>query len=308
MSYPPGPGFGGDPHGQGQQQPGGWGQQPDSSGWQQPGPGGWQPQDQGWGQQPQDSGGWGQQDPSWGQPPPAPAPAYGAQPGWDQQGYQPPPNKPNTGLIIGLVVAVVAALVLVVGAVVVVNRDDESVVATSSSTTTTTTTSTTTTSTSARPTTTTGSTGAKLGYNEYSGDWNFRLGDVALQAQWVQGKDHSSCAPIEEAGKLTDLGCKYAAELTWSAEGGALILTQFIVGMGGASTASAAVDGFDDGDVKLAPGTYVDHWETGKWRNGSEKEFLVITFATATAAVPAETVEKYLKYRHNDTTGALLFR
>lgn len=331
MSNPPGPGYGGDPYGQGQppQGPGGWGQQPpqDPSGWQQP------PQTPGWGQQPppdaggwgqpqQDASGWGQPqlDPSgwgqqpqqgWGQQPPADAPGYGAPQGWQQPGWdQPPPKKPNTGLIIGLVVAVVAALVLVVGAVVVVSRKDDNNQAGGSSATTTTETTTTSssTTTSSKPTTTTQAAGAKLSYKEYSGDWNFRLGDVALQAQWVQGKDENSCGPIEEAGKLTGLGCQYAAELTWKAEGGALILTQFIIGMGDATKASAAVDGFDDGDVKLAPGTYIDHWETGKWRNGSEKEFLVITFATATAAVPTETVEKYLKYRHNDTTGALLFR
>lgn len=306
MTYPPGQGFGGDPHGYGQQpppqEPGGWGQQP-------------QQDPQGWGQQPQ-------HDPAWGQQPPPAAPAYGAQPGWDQPGYgqqqpgwdqqgYPPPQspKPNTGLIIGLVVAVVAALVLVVGAVVVVNRkDDSNQAAVTSTTTTTTTAATTTTETTTRRPTTTQPASNKLTYSEYDGDWNFRLGDVALQAQWVQGKDETSCAPIEEAGKLTSLGCKYAAQLTWKAEGGAIVLTQFIVGMGDEAHASAAVDGFEDADVKLGPGMYVEHWETGKWRNSSEKEFLVITFATATATVPTETVEKYLKYRHNDTTGALLFR
>ncbi|NNH68298.1 hypothetical protein HLB23_00105 [Nocardia uniformis] len=312
MTYPPGQGFGGDPHGYGQQPPpqdqGGWGQQPqqpqqppqDPAGWgQQPAPGygaqpGWD-QQQGYGQQP----GWEQQ--GFGQ----------QQPGWEQQGYPPPQApKPNTGLIVGLVVAVVAALVLVVGAVVVVNRKDDSNQAADASTTTETTTATTTTTaeTTTAPRTTTPAASAKLGYAEYSGDWDFRVGDVALQAQWVSGNDETSCAPIEEGGKLTSLGCEYAARLTWSAEGGEVILTQFIVGMGDAAHASAAVDAFEDADVKLGPGMYVDHWETGKWRNGAEKEFLVITFATATATVATETVEKYLRYRHNDTTGALLFR
>lgn len=312
MTYPPGQ----DPYGYGQQQqdPAGWGQpvpptgpQASQPGWEQQG---WQQPDY---QQP------GYQQPGYQQPGyQQPDPHAGYQQPDFQQGYQPPgyqpmPPKKNNGLLITLAVVVVAALGLVIGAVVVVTgKDDDKQAAATTTTTTTATTSaapttTTRTTTTAAPTTKPAA-GAKLSYTEYGGDWNFRLGDVALQAQWVQGKDDTSCAPIEENGTLTNLGCEYAAELTWSAEGGELILTQLILGMGDAATATAAVDQFDDGDVRLGPGMYVEHWETGKWRNGSEKEFLVITFATATAAVPTETVEKYLRYRHSDTTAALLWR
>ncbi|MGV9721142.1 hypothetical protein [Nocardia beijingensis] len=148
----------------------------------------------------------------------------------------------------------------------------------------------------------------RLSYTEYAKDWDFRFDRVELHAEWVDGRDHADCHPIEAAGKLTDLGCVYAAELVYRAEGGALMLTQFVLGMADEGRAAAAKDRFSDADLRLRPGSYIKGYATGKWKDGDEKEFVVVTLATATGAVDAATVEKYLRYRHADTLGALAFR
>ncbi|MEV5647036.1 hypothetical protein AB0L57_02185 [Nocardia sp. NPDC052254] len=290
MTYPPGPG----PYGQGPQQPhdGGWGRDP-----YQPG-GGWDAQPTGW------------EAPSWDQQQPP------QQPSWDQSGYgggygPPPPPKNNSGLIVGIVFGVIALLVVGIGIAVVATRDSGSkneagagstpalVPATEETTTATT-----------EPDTTAPDSGTSphVSYQEYAKNWDFKLGEVELHADWVQGRDHASCSDIEVGGKLTGLGCRYAAEMVYKAENGSLMLTQFIMGMDSAAQAEAAPGQYTDADLKLRPGTYVDHFAVGKWKDDAEKDYLVVTFATATNAVDEETAKKYLKYRHTDTVGALSFR
>ena len=286
MTYPPGPG----PYGPGPQQPhdGGWGRDPNQ-------PRGWEVPPTGWEAPP-----WDHQQP---------------QQSWDQPGYggygTPPPPKNNSGLIVGIVFGVVALLVIGVGIVVVATRDSGTkneggassppalVPATAEATTST-----------AAPTTSASSPGtsAHVTYQDYAKDWNFKLGDVELHADWVQGRDHTSCSDISADGKLTSLGCQYAAEMVYKAENGSLMLTQFIMGMGSEAQAEAAPGQYTDADLKLRPGTYVDHFAVGKWKDDAQKDYLVVTFATATTSVDEETAKKYLKYRHADILGALAFR
>lgn len=286
MTYPPGPG----PYGYGPQQPhdAGWGrdQNQPGAGWDAA-PGGWE------------TPGWDQQmpAPNWGQPAPGGYPT-------------PPPPKNNTGLIVGIVFGVIALLVIAGGIVVVATRDsggDNQAAATSTPALVPATTDARTTT--AAPTTSASpGTSGRLSYQEYGHDWNFKAGDVELHADWVEGRDHPSCADIEVGGKLTSLGCQYAAEMVYKAEGGSLMLTQFIVGMSSSEKAAAAPDAYTDDDLKLRPGTYISNFATGKWKDDAEKQFLVITFATATSSVDEDTVKKYLKYRHGDILGALAFR
>ncbi|WP_174185498.1 hypothetical protein [Nocardia barduliensis] len=216
----------------------------------------------------------------------------------------PPPPRSNTGLVVGLVAVVVAVVVAVAIGVAVVAREQghAQAAATDTSAETTTSTSGVTSTRPVRPSS------GRLSYTEYAKDWNFRFDRVQLHADWVDGRDHPGCGPIEAAGKLTGLGCVYAAELVYRAEGGALMLTQFVLGMADEGRAAAAKDRFTDADLTLRPGSYIKGYATGKWKDGSEKEFVVITFATATDAVDAPTVEKYLRYRHADILGALAFR
>ncbi|MBF6335456.1 hypothetical protein IU450_06110 [Nocardia abscessus] len=215
-----------------------------------------------------------------------------------------PPPKSGTGVVAGLVAGVVAVLIAVAIGVAVYPREHERghAQAAATSAEATTRASGITSTRPVRPSS------GRLSYTEYAKDWDFRFDRVQLHADWVDGRDHADCGPIEAAGKLTGLGCVYAAELVYRAEGGAVMLTQFVLGMTDPGRAAAAKDRFTDADLTLRPGTYIKGYATGKWKDGSEKEFVVITFATATDAVDAPTVEKYLRYRHADTLGALAFR
>ncbi|WP_454196672.1 hypothetical protein [Nocardia sp. Marseille-Q1738] len=235
--------------------------------------------------------GWGQSSP----PSEYPMPAWEAPP-------LPPPPKSSTGPIAGLVVGIVVVLVAVGIGVAVVPREHGSAQAAATSADAT---ARATTATSTRPV---GPSSGRLSHTEYAGNWDFRLGGVELHADWVDGRDHSDCGDIDKAGKLTGLGCTYAAEMVFRTEGGAVMLTQFILGMADENRAAAAKDRFADADLILRPGSYISGYATGKWKDGSQKEFVVVTIATATDAVAVETVEKYLRYRHADMLGALAFR
>ncbi|MFJ4655264.1 hypothetical protein ACIP5Y_28640 [Nocardia sp. NPDC088792] len=321
MTYPPGPpsgpGFGGDPNAHGQQpQDAAWWDHPTQA---QPDYG--QQQQPTWTGQPVDQSGW--QQPQAGQPAwtgsqgyPQQAgyqQGYPQQPGFPQQGFPPPqPPKSKTGLIVGIVLGIVAVLAVAVGAIVFVTKDDSSNTASSTTKTTATTT---TSSSSVAPTTapTTSSkppaaAGGRFSYTEYGQDWNFKLGNVQLSASWVGGHDYDTCAPIEKAGKLTSLGCQTASVLTWRTEGGAVLLTQLVLGMRDSDSASGADGQFTDDDLNLPSDSVIADFATGKWKDGSQGKFLVVTVGTATNAVDVPTVEKYLKYRHSDTLAALIWR
>ncbi|MFI6773614.1 hypothetical protein [Nocardia sp. NPDC050412] len=259
------------------------------------------------------------QDPApWGQPV-----GYPAQQGWGQTGYPmgypsaPPPSPPpksKTGVIVAVVLGLVA--VLGVGLVVIAARDKDqpqasnataTVVPATSAPRATTPRTTATTPPPGQPPPGQPSSG-KLTYADFAGDWNFKFDSVELHADWVEGRDHANCRDFEVNGKLTGLGCQYAAEMVYRAEGGGLKITQFVLAMSTQGQATAALGKFTDEDLHLRPGTYIDNFVTGKWRDGTEKEFVVVTVVTANAAVAADTVKKYLQYRHADTLGALAFR
>ncbi|MGK8522938.1 hypothetical protein ACRS6B_15865 [Nocardia asteroides] len=241
--------------------------------------------------------------PDWGQ---MSAPSAYPMAAWEAPPLPPPPPpRSSTGVILALVAGVVAVLVAVGVGVAVSPRAGDHAYATAAPTITTTSAVTTTSATGTRsPRPASG----RPSYTEYAGDWHFRFDRVELRADWVEGRDHADCRAIEVADKLTGLGCRYAVELVYRTEGGALMLTQFVLGMADQGRAAAAEDRFTDADLALRPGAYLEGYATGKWKDGSEKEFLVVTLATASDAVDAPTVEKYLRYRHADMLGALAFR
>ncbi|WP_446223941.1 hypothetical protein ACTWPB_01365 [Nocardia sp. IBHARD005] len=246
----------------------------------------------------------GQQNPApWGQPG-----AYGPGPSAYAQEIAPlePPPKSKAGW---LVIALVAIAGLIVGTGLLISVGREGVagtaVAASANAKAPATTSTKPTTTTAKPRP---KPGARLSYADYEGPWNFKMGGVEMHADWVEGRDHDGCAAIEKGGRLTGLGCQYAAEMVLSAEGGGVKITQFVLGMRDAAAAEAAASQIEQKDLNVRPGTVIDDFATGKWKAGAEKEFVVVTLATATSAVDSALVEKYLKYRHTDIIGAILFR
>ncbi|AYF78299.1 hypothetical protein D7D52_35755 [Nocardia yunnanensis] len=323
MSYPP---AGGDPNAPGQQPNPEWWDQPAQQAGQQPvdqasqetklnwaaQPGGL-PQDQGYGAPSgyAQSGGYPQATGPGMQPGQAPGFAppvgYGQQPGYGQPGF-PPPRKSNTGLIIGIVLGAVVLLAIAAGAIVLVAKKDDSAQVAATTTTAAQLTAPATTRKGAPTTSKAAPAGKRFSYTEYGKDWDYKFGGVALQAKYVSGRDYDTCAPIEDAGKLTGLGCKYASEMAWKSENGGLMLTQLVLTMADVDKAASAVDSFDDQDLVLPDGSYIADFEVGKWMNGEQGTFLVVTEVTTTAAVDEPTAEKYLENRHNDTVGALGFR
>lgn len=313
MTYPPG--VGGDSNVPGQEpNPDWWDQPTQQSGGAGPVDQGWQQTQVNWTAQPgyAPDAGYAQQ-PGYAQAPmPAQPPGFPPGAGYGQpQGFPPPgPPKSKTGLIIGVVVAAIVVLAIGVGGIVLVSKGDNSSQAAASSTpqASATTSAPLTTRTGAPTTSKAAPAGKRFSYTEYGKDWNFKLGAVALQATYVSGRDYDSCAQIEKAGKLTGLGCRAASEMAWKAENGELMLTQLVLTMSDADKAAAASGNYDDTDVVMPAGSYIADFETGKWIDGDQGTFLVITEATATAAVDEATVNKYLKYRSSDTLGALAFR
>lgn len=150
----------------------------------------------------------------------------------------------------------------------------------------------------------------RLSYTEYAEDWNFHYDDVELSAQWVDGRDYADCGAVEVHAALTELGCQYASELVLRAEGGALMLTQFILGMADPDLAFDAGLTITDADLDLRAGSYIKDFAVGKWQAGDADgtEFVVVTVATATAAVDEQRVKDYLSYRQTDIELAIMFR
>ena len=81
--------------------------------------------------------------------------------------------------------------------------------------------------------------GGKLKAAEYTKDWDFKLGDVALQAEHKAGWDYATCAPVAKGGKLKTLGCTYAVEVTYTALGGKLQFTNLYLALPSENAANA---------------------------------------------------------------------
>ncbi|WP_026342842.1 hypothetical protein [Nocardia sp. BMG111209] len=310
MTNPPGP-SGSEPSDEAE-----WWSQPDAnqSGWNAPQPG------------------WGSNQPTpaqtvpasspapptqaWAAPPPPPPPTQ--PPTWQpapppyQGGYPtPPPRKSNGGIVIGVVVGVVLLLIVGIGVAALIANSGGGTNNNAVSTSTVTSSAVARSSASssvARPTTSSVATSRRFSYNEAAKDWNFKLGNISFHADWVEGRDHTTCADFEADGALTDAGCKYAAEMVYKSEGGALMLTEYVLGMQDADHATTAAETISDSDFKLRPGSYISNFAVGKWVADAEKDFVVVTFVTTTPAVTEDRAKDYLHYKQTDMTGALSFR
>ncbi len=101
--------------------------------------------------------------------------------------------------------------------------------------------------------------GGKLKAAEYTKDWDFKLGDVALQAKHKAGWDYATCAPVAKGGKLKALGCRYAVEVTYTALGGKLQFTNLFLALPSENAASTAVskDKISDADFTIRDESFV---------------------------------------------------
>lgn len=305
MSLPPGS----DPYGNPAPQ------SPDSPGWGQSG-GFQQPVDAGWGHTAGAQPGYPQQA---GYEQSAAYPPGDTQQGWQQPGgWQPqpgqpggfpPPRRSNSVLITAGIAGVVIVVVAAVALVIVLNRHPGRTTASAASASSVSATTTTSSSLAESPATTSAAApSGRFSYTEYAHDWNFKLDNVQLHADWVQGQDHPTCTDIENGGQLTALGCQYAAEMVYKAENGAVMLDQFVMGTPDSTTAGKLATQYTDSDLKMRPGTVIDNFATGKWQTKAQGDFVVLTVVTATNAVTEDTATKYMHYLEADMAGALMFR
>ncbi|MET1058385.1 MAG: hypothetical protein ABWX84_02230 [Nocardioides sp.] len=153
-------------------------------------------------------------------------------------------------------------------------------------------------------------TGGKLKAAEYTKDWDFKLGDVALKAKHKAGWDYATCAPVAKGGKLKALGCRYAVEVTYTALGGKLQFTNLFLTLPSPGAAAKAVskDKISDADFTVRDESFVPDYKIGKYRDNDGGTWVVITVATARAGVSEKQLENYLKYANTDFSSALLFR
>jgi len=150
----------------------------------------------------------------------------------------------------------------------------------------------------------------KLRAAEFTKDWDFKLGGVALRAKHRAGWDSSTCTPVAKGGKLRKLGCRYAVEVTYTALGGRLQFTNLYLALPSESAAKAAVnkDKISDADFTIRDEGFVPDYRIGKYRDTAGGTWVVVTVATAKAGVSEKQLENYLKYANTDFSSALLFR
>ncbi|HIV57018.1 MAG TPA: hypothetical protein H9902_03585 [Candidatus Stackebrandtia faecavium] len=138
-------------------------------------------------------------------------------------------------------------------------------------------------------------------------DWNFKIGDVSLSAEKVDGWNYDDCTEIEKDGALTDLGCKEAIEIAYEAEDGEMKLDLVLMVMEDESSASALESDFDDSMYSPQKAGFIADFDFGKFRIGNESNIGVLTMGTATSAVDEADADEYLSYMFTDHKSALLF-
>ncbi|RMI30330.1 hypothetical protein EBN03_22035 [Nocardia stercoris] len=154
---------------------------------------------------------------------------------------------------------------------------------------------------------------ARFSFTEQAKDWDITKEDTTLHAEWVEGIDHPDCGEIDASGKLAALGCQYAAEMVYRGEGGDLMITEFVLGMGTpeAATEAAAPGQLADTDIVLRPESYISDYGNGgasRWKADAQGSFVVYTVVTADSYVSEDTVDKYERFRHTDTMSSLMVR
>jgi len=152
--------------------------------------------------------------------------------------------------------------------------------------------------------------GAALSHEEFE-DWNFRLGDVAFQAEKAGGWDYDSCDPVDgRGGVLAGNNCEQAIQVVYSAYGGNLKAVQILLAFPSSQDAKAAVTA-----LSKAPSTRVKwrrdqthaSYAYGRIRVGDTGPYAVVTIVTATKPAGVKAA-KFHRYLQSDAQAALLFR
>lgn len=234
------------------------------------------------------------------------------QPGapWQQPAYAPPPPPSGSkGALIAVVAGagVLVVILLVVAIFAIGGREDPPPVAGSSASPTP---SPSESSPSPSPSPSEEPEGERLSYSEYDDDWNFRLGDVKLNADFVDGWDYEDCGEFESGDTLTDMGCEYGIEVAYEAEDGKLQFVHLVLVMSDEDAADEAAEkgAIEYNDFKLHEESYIADFKYGKWLTNSSDQYVVITVCTATGSVKESKAGKYLSYSNSDFAASLIWR
>ncbi len=147
-------------------------------------------------------------------------------------------------------------------------------------------------------------------YQEFGGDWKFRLGGVSLFATFRTGWNYRSCAPVEAtAGSLTELGCRRAASWTYRALESNLALTHVVMTMRTPKAAQRAADGgITAEDWKVDPLGFLEGVEDGTWEADAQGTYVVLTLESHQKPVRKAKADEFRSYANSDITAALIFR
>ncbi|TQL66499.1 hypothetical protein FB381_0361 [Nocardioides albertanoniae] len=140
----------------------------------------------------------------------------------------------------------------------------------------------------------------------FAGEWNFKLGDVQMDATYVAAKDYPDCGPIASAA-LEKKGCRYAAMGIHDAEGGKLRLLRIIYVFDSDAAASAAATSAKETDFDLPTGSLIADDVIGKWVAKDSSKAVVVGFVTAQKGVTEKTADEFLHYGTADIAAALGF-
>lgn len=153
--------------------------------------------------------------------------------------------------------------------------------------------------------------GSAFSYTEYGDDWDFRFGDVALQATFQQGWDYPDCTSVEVGDALTSIGCVRASEWTLRALDDRLAMTHVVLTFDTPSAAEKAVALIASDSFTVEPeGLLGGDASTGTFKadNVTNQPFVVLTVETHDPVVRQAKADQFRAYGTADIVAALGFR
>ncbi|MEV1176471.1 hypothetical protein [Nonomuraea sp. NPDC049784] len=151
--------------------------------------------------------------------------------------------------------------------------------------------------------------GSPLTDSEF-GDWNFKLGDVKLEADKVGGWSYNSCDPMDAKGVLAQNDCQRAIQLAYTAYGGHIKAVQLIMSFPTEQAAKKTVTrlaSLDSDALKWRTDKTHSSYAYGKIRSGYVKKYVVVTVLTADKTAKSLATH-YHSYLQSDHASYFLFR
>ncbi|SDH72103.1 hypothetical protein SAMN05421869_10368 [Nonomuraea jiangxiensis] len=142
-------------------------------------------------------------------------------------------------------------------------------------------------------------------------DWDFKLGDVALQAQKVGGWTYDDCDPVDgKGGVLAKNDCEQAIELAYSARSGHVKAVQVIMAFPTKEDASATatrLTSLSSDAVKWRKDKTHSTYAFGKYAAAAMGKYVIYTVVTADNTGKSQA-PRYLSYLQSDHANYFIWR